>query len=246
MSELEIAINSAVQDLIHARGYQDLDGFGIRLARDLGERLQALESLQVATSLALAQEKTSFFTLNRIQRADFMEDLLASIHRVKLPSRDLKNVLLAFKSVAERQFVYPLLRDQSEENFRTILQAFLARDHITFREVPTGKGRTDVVVQSTNGAGEDVIEAKVWHGPTYHEDGLLELSNYLAIEGLVRGFYMVLDFGDGNPLLESKGSEVWTQVVNHKAIEVIFVRIPLVAPSRLGREARKASRGVSV
>ena len=39
-----------------------------------------------------------------------------------------------------------------------------------------------------------VIELKIWHGETYHQEGLQQLSEYLEMCGLEKGYLLIFNF----------------------------------------------------
>ena len=55
--------------------------------------------------------------------------------------------------------------------------------------------RMDVVI--TYGCHRYVIELKIWRGPTYHQKGLRQLSEYLDIYSLKQGYLLIYDFNAG-------------------------------------------------
>jgi hypothetical protein len=61
----------------------------------------------------------------------------------------------------------------------------------TFKEVQSGEGRIDVVC--CYGAQKEVVELKLWYGARRYEEGLEQLTKYLASESLDHGYLVVFD-----------------------------------------------------
>ena len=141
--------------------------------------------------------------------------------------------ILAFKAYAERQLVENLKKNESEEEARALLQTYLDGQGRTYREVGAGGGRSDILLLDE--MTRDLVEVKIWRGRAYHEDGLVELCRYAAAEGLRRGFYVVFEFFRTDPVTPSRD----TRSLEGCAVEVVFVHIPLVPPSKVGSARRK-------
>lgn len=59
----------------------------------------------------------------------------------------------------------------------------------TFIEVPTGRGRTDILILYKN--QKYIIETKIYTHDAYFQRGKVQLAHYLALEGLAEGYYVV-------------------------------------------------------
>lgn len=85
-----------------------------------------------------------------------------------------------------------------------------------FKEVQVSEEkRLDVVITYNN--YKYIIEMKIWRGVKYHEDGVRQLSDYLKIHGLDKGYLLVFNF--------NKNKEFKEERINHegKDIFVVFV-----------------------
>ena len=60
-----------------------------------------------------------------------------------------------------------------------------------YLEVPTGRGRTDMVILHKE--RKYIVELKVWGGTGLYEAGKQQLAAYLKLEGAVEGYYVVFD-----------------------------------------------------
>ncbi len=86
----------------------------------------------------------------------------------------------------------------------------------TFIEVPTGRGRTDILI--LYGGQRYIIETKVFTDTHYFQKGKRQLAAYLASEGLSEGYYVVfshkhtetdtLDFAE-----EIEGKRIYTYII---------------------------------
>ncbi len=61
----------------------------------------------------------------------------------------------------------------------------------TFKEVPSGRGRIDVLC--CYGQQKEVVELKLWYGARRYSEGLDQLAQYLESENLKRGYLLVFD-----------------------------------------------------
>ncbi|MCP4151882.1 MAG: AAA family ATPase [bacterium] len=109
---------------------------------------------------------------------------------------DFEKVLLKFQEFMKKEYSR---RDEAflERNGRLIFLAFL-------KPIINGKGydfkepqvseekRLDVMV--TYGSKKYVVELKIWRGQEAHKDGLKQLSDYLDILSLDKGYLVIFDF----------------------------------------------------
>jgi len=230
---VEIRINHLIRDLLKVRGWYDPDKFSLRLARELQGHLRKGLSVGAAVRAALCDVSTSFFRANRGARRTFARDLDSALRSAGIKEVGTLETILAFKAYAQRQLVQNLKQDQSEQNARGLLQTYLEGQGRTYREVEAGGGRSDIFLLGE--ITRDLVEVKVWRGQAYHEDGLVEFSRYLAAEGLRSGFYVVLEFFRTDPVTPSRN----TRSLQGCAVEVVFVHIALVPPSKAGSAQRK-------
>ena len=109
---------------------------------------------------------------------------------------DMKKVLLKFQ-----QFM--------KENYSTRDKEFLERHGVLlflafikpiingvgfdYKEVQISEERRLDIVISYNWH-KYVIETKIWHGEVAHQNGLVQLKNYLEIEGLNKGYLLIFNF----------------------------------------------------
>jgi hypothetical protein len=102
----------------------------------------------------------------------------------------------------------------------------------TFIEVPSGRGRTDILLLYRG--QKSVIETKIFSDTTYFEQGKHQLADYLATEGLAEGYYVVFSrkHGESDPLF-------FDEVIDGKRIYTYIIRTNFPQPSR--RRSRKTS-----
>ena len=60
-----------------------------------------------------------------------------------------------------------------------------------YLEVPTGRGRTDLII--LHNRRKYIVETKIWGGTGHYEAGKKQLVAYLKLEGAVAGYYIVFD-----------------------------------------------------
>ena len=121
---------------------------------------------------------------------------------------DMEKVLLKFQ-----QFM--------KENYSTRDKEFLERHGVLlflafikpiingvgfdYKEVQISEERRLDIVISYN-QHKYVIETKIWYGEVAHQKGLVQLRDYLEIEGLDTGYLLIFNFNKGKEYLEKKYS----------------------------------------
>ena len=60
-----------------------------------------------------------------------------------------------------------------------------------YMEVPTGRGRMDLIVLHTE--RKYIVETKIWRSERLYTEGKQQLAAYLSIEGVTEGYYVVFD-----------------------------------------------------
>ena len=60
-----------------------------------------------------------------------------------------------------------------------------------YLEVPTGRGRMDLLV--VHRGRKYIVETKIWHGAGHYEAGKKQLVAYLTLEDAAEGYYLVFD-----------------------------------------------------
>lgn len=72
-----------------------------------------------------------------------------------------------------------------------------------FKEVQISQEkRLDLVI--TYNKFKYIIEMKIWRGPKYHEEGLQQLSDYLDIHGLAKGYLLIFNFNKNKEYKENE------------------------------------------
>jgi len=229
----QIRINHVIRDLLQVRDWYDPDKFSLRLAGAVWGYLRKGLGVDVAVQAALCDVSTSFFRANPGAKRALARELESALRSVGITEIGALEVILGFKAYAERQLVEHLKGKESEEEARALLQTYLEGQGRTYREVGAGGGRSDIFLLDE--ITRDLVEVKIWRGRAYHEDGLVELCRYAAAEGLRRGFYVVFEFFRTDPVTPSRD----TRSLEGCAVEVVFVHIPLVPPSKVGSARRK-------
>ncbi|MCP4219803.1 MAG: PD-(D/E)XK nuclease family protein, partial [bacterium] len=86
--------------------------------------------------------------------------------------------------------------DFLERNGRLVFQAFLKPiingRGFDFKEAQVSEERRlDIVV--TWGSSRYIVELKIWRGPKAHEEGLLQLKDYLERTNMSKGYLVIFD-----------------------------------------------------
>jgi type II secretory pathway predicted ATPase ExeA len=104
----------------------------------------------------------------------------------------------------------------------------------TFVEVPSGRGRTDILI--LHGEKKYIIETKIFTTQTRFKQGQAQLADYLATEGVTEGYYVV--FSNKH---ERGDTLYFDEQVDDKRIHSYIIRTQFDQPSR--RRAEKSRRG---
>ena len=97
-----------------------------------------------------------------------------------------------------------------------------------YLELPTGRGRMDLVVFHKN--RKYIVEIKLWQGAQSYEGGKEQLAAYLKSEGVSEGYYVVFDHRKNpNPRDE-------TETVNGLRIRSYVIPVVQERPSDLSEE----------
>jgi len=97
----------------------------------------------------------------------------------------------------------------------------------TFVEVPSGRGRTDILIRYRNQTY--IIETKRFTDETYFKEGKGQLAAYLKSEGLAEGYYVVFSS------LHTDKDKLFTEdIIEGKRIYSHIILIDFERPSELG------------
>ncbi len=104
----------------------------------------------------------------------------------------------------------------------------------TFTEVPSGRGRTDILILFRN--KKYIIETKIFTDQSYFQKGKKQLAEYLKSEGLDVGYYAV--FSQKHAEEDELEQE---EMINGKRIVTRIIRVNFERPSRSRRKRLSAS-----
>lgn len=105
----------------------------------------------------------------------------------------------------------------------------------TFIEVPSGRGRTDILLLYRG--QKSVIETKIFSDPTYFEQGKHQLADYLATEGLNEGYYVVFSRKHSE-----SDSLFFDELIDGKRIYTYIIRTNFPQPSRRRKTVKQEDR----
>jgi hypothetical protein len=130
---------------------------------------------------------------------------------------DMKKTMLKFQEFMKEHYSW---RDEKflEREGRLIFLSFLkpivnGKGSIAKEPVIGDERRIDIFL--TYGKQQEVIEAKVWRGQTYHERGMEQLSDYLDMRNLKQGYLLIFDF--------NKNKQYKTESIKFKGREIFAV-----------------------
>jgi hypothetical protein len=119
---------------------------------------------------------------------------------------DIKLILQRFQAFMRENYAKPdrkFLEREGRLLFLAFLKPILNGRGFEFKEPVVGdERRMDIVITCQN--QRYVIELKRWYGEKYHQKGLQQLSDYLDIYSLKRGYLLIYDFNKGKTYKEEE------------------------------------------
>jgi hypothetical protein len=231
LSALAISINSEFREIAHRQTWVDPDRFGLRLSEAISKNLNAGFDIGGSVLNAVDNVPTAFYRANSRARGKLTEELIQALEIRGIKAGGLLEVLRQFKRFAERELSRDFVEFQNEAIGRSHLQTHLNNLGRTYREVPVGAGRSDILLFLPETT--EIIETKVWGGRKNHNDGIVELNTYMKGEGLLRGYYVVFEYHKRDPITLEE------ELDPDGGIDTIFIHIPLTSPSTLGQSRRR-------
>jgi hypothetical protein len=104
----------------------------------------------------------------------------------------------------------------------------------TFIEVPSGRGRTDILILYHG--RKSVIETKIFSDQSYYQQGKHQLADYLATEGLNEGYYVVFSRKHA-----ASDTLYFDELIDGKRIYTYIIRTNFKQPSRRRATANLAA-----
>ena len=95
---------------------------------------------------------------------------------------------------------------------------------VMYLEVPTGRGRMDLLI--LHNGKKYIVETKIWRSERGYAEGKLQLSSYLATEGVTEGYYVVFDHR------EAPEPRTETEKINGMTIRSYVIPVVQERPSR--------------
>lgn len=139
-------------------------------------------------------------TMNGLEQEYFHEDNIDGFKGYLTPAGqiDMERLLDNFRDfIARAGFKILQVPDTPQESVgRHLLLTYLdlfARSvgGVLSFEVGTGRGRMDLLI--THKGRKYIVETKIWRGSVRYQAGKKQLTAYLKLENVVRGYYVVFD-----------------------------------------------------
>jgi hypothetical protein len=219
------------------------------VGRDRAVRLTVADQVAVAQHIGskppfavTATDVTKAFERLGLDRPTgiYAKAVVAAVRRLGPPA-PLLDVLVRYRKFAIRSLSrrFGGRTHANEGELRDNLLTYLPERG--YSEVPTGRGRTDIIVLRPLA----VIEVKVWESRLLYEDGIIELGKYIHTEGPDQAAMVI--FGEAEPLppIITDATQAIAEHHTLHGLDVPVVVIPFEvdAPSKAGRETRKRNRG---
>jgi len=110
------------------------------------------------------------------------------------------------------------------DTFVRIVRGFM------YLEVRTGRGRMDLIILrslATSATEKYIVETKIWEGKSLYQAGKNQLAEYLKLEGVTEGYYVVFDHRRKPQSREEK------EVIEGKAIVSYVIPVMQKRPSNV-------------
>lgn len=131
----------------------------------------------------------------------------------------IEKILLKFQQFIKEQYSHidaAFIEREGRLLFPAFIKPIINGVGFDFKEVQISEEkRLDIVI--TYNSFKYIIELKVWRGEKYHKNGVEQLSNYLDIHGMDRGFLLVFNFN------QNKEYKKEVIVENNKEIFMVYV-----------------------
>lgn len=131
----------------------------------------------------------------------------------------IEKILLKFQQFIKEQYSHidaAFIEREGRLLFLAFIKPIINGVGFDFKEVQISEEkRLDIVI--TYNSFKYIIELKVWRGEKYHKNGVEQLSNYLDIHGMDRGFLLVFNFN------QNKEYKKEVIVENNKEIFTVYV-----------------------
>lgn len=132
---------------------------------------------------------------------------------------DIQKILCKFMQFMKEQYSQvdaTFIEREGRLLFLAFLKPIINGVGFEFKEVQVSEEkRLDVVIAYNN--FKYIIELKIWRGEKYHKNGLKQLSDYLDINGMNKGFLLVFNFN------QNKEYKQETVIENNKEIFIVYV-----------------------
>jgi len=98
------------------------------------------------------------------------------------------------------------------DTFVRIVRGFM------YLEVQTGRGRMDLII--LHEGEKHIVETKIWEGKSLYQAGKNQLAEYLKLEGVTEGYYVVFDYRK-NPQAREEEEVIEGKVIVSYVIPVV-------------------------
>ena len=159
------------------------------------------------------------YMTSKIDTSTMSDYNIKSRFKTKDGGLNIKEVLISFQNFmksARSSENNKFLETDGRLVFLAFIKPIINGTGFAYKEVQVSDNkRLDVVIQYNN--FKYIIELKRWSGIKYHEDGKIQLYNYLDIEGLENGYLLVFNFNKNREYISKE------YMVDSKYIFEVFV-----------------------
>ncbi|WP_411682463.1 AAA family ATPase [Clostridium thailandense] len=131
----------------------------------------------------------------------------------------IEKILLKFQQFIKEQYSHidaAFIEREGRLLFLAFIKPIINGVGFDFKEVQISEEkRLDIVITYNN--FKYIIELKVWRGEKYHRKGVAQLSDYLDIHGMNKGFLLIFNFN------ENKEYKKEVIIENNKEIFIVHV-----------------------
>ena len=189
---------------------------------------------------SICKKRNDFFVANELNINEFCLRLYKHLkHELSYFVFDsFLDSLKEYKRRLENGNARGFPKGTSEDTLRSNLSTYIKYEN--FCEPRCGFGQCDIIVPQQ----KCIIETKLWKGIEYYNSGLPELAAYVKTQKYSQGYYVVYDYNvNDNEIIQCNG-ECFSLIYEGIKIEVIFIRMKKVPPSKIYKSNKKAKESV--
>ena len=185
---------------------------------------------------SICKKRNDFFVANELNVNDFCLCLYKHLkHELSYFVFDsFLDSLKEYKRRLENGNARGFPEGTSEDTLRSDLSTYIRQEN--FCEPRCSFGQCDIIIPQQ----KSIVETKLWKGIEYYNSGLPELAAYVKAQKYSRGYYVIYDYNAKDNEMIQRNGECYSLLYDEVKIEVIFIRMRKVPPSKIYKSQKKS------